>query len=172
MDGVGKYKDFRDRPKREDRKAMGREYSDFLLGCLRSEAGKEVLDDIIFFENNPVDLVWSDLSLGIECKRLVKTTFRNDGHAMAWLRREVISRFIEHARETGKPLNTRILCVSEKKWSLEVNNWFMSKGYCLIETGQIDSIVERMIAEGIFIDKFAEILSRVCKNGNSDLEVV
>ena len=101
-EGNEKYKDFRDRQKRGDRKAMGREYSDFLLECLRSEAGKEVDDTIIFRENSPIDLVWKDLLLGLEAKRLKKTAFRNDGHARAWLRREGMSRFTDYERKTGK----------------------------------------------------------------------
>jgi hypothetical protein len=162
MNGDWKYKDFKDRPKRGNRKVMGREFSDFLLSCLRSEAGKDIDKDIIFFENSPVDLVWESLSIGIECKRLVLTKFRNDGHAKAWLRREFISRFTDYAKKRGKILNNRILCVSEKKWSIEVDNWLMSKGYFLIETGQIDSIAERIVAEAVFMDKFVDILSEVC----------
>jgi len=151
-----------DRPKREDRKLLGREYSDFLLSCLKSEAGKEVEDYIIFQENCPVDLAWDDLSLGIEAKRLKKTTFRNSGHAKAWLRREVIDRFFDYARETGKILSTRILCVSEIKWSKEVSEWLESLGYFLIETGQIDKIWERAIAEKVFLNQFVDILAKVC----------
>jgi len=152
---------FSERPKRGDRKRMGKEYTDFLLNCLSSEAGKEINDEIVFRENSPVDLVWINLNLGVECKRLKKTQFHNSGHAKAWLRREVISRFIDYARETGKILSIRILCVSEIKWSKEVSEWLESLGYFLIETGQIDKIWERAIAEKVFLNQFTDILTKV-----------
>ena len=171
MNGVEKYKDFRFRPKRWDRKLMGREYSDFLLCCLRSEAGKEVDDTIIFNENAPIDLVWQDLLLGLEAKRFDKTTFRNDGHAIAWIKQQFLERFIDYRKETGQNLKIGILCVTEKRWSIEVDNWLKAQGKYLIETGSINSIAERQIAEEAFIDQLTNILAEVCKNSNSILEV-
>jgi len=162
MNGVEKYKDFRFRPKREDRKAMGREYSDFLLDCLRSEAGKEVDDTIIFRENSPIDFVWKDLFLGLEAKRFGRTVFRNDAHAKAWIKQQFLERFVDYRRETGQALKIGILCVTEKRWSIEVDNWLKWMGYYLIETGQIDSIPERQIAEQKFLGQFTDILAEVC----------
>src|SRR3990170_9104260 len=166
MDGVEKYKHFSDRRKREDRKIMGREYSDFLLDCLSSEIGEDARDIIIFRENSPVDLVWKALSVGLEAKRFRKTKFRNNGHVKAWLKREYLSRFDDYERETGLNLKTRILCVTERRWSSEVDAWLRGQGHFLIETGSIDSIAEKQIAKESFLEQFGDILAQICGSGS------
>jgi hypothetical protein len=175
-----KVRDFACRPKWKARKRMGRVYSDFLLNCITSRAGNGIEEQIEFRENSPVDIVWfwegkdAKLSLGIEAKRLRKTTFRNIGHAKAWFKSEVVSRFFDYARETGKKIDTKIVSVTEVNWeegSLDEQKQLRKQlvgflndyGVYLIETGQIDTIVERTIAEGLFLSQFVAILSDACK---------
>ena len=156
--------EFAKRPKRWDRKLMGKEYSDFLLNCLSSEIGEDVRNIIVFKENSPIDLVWEALSLGLEAKRFRKTKFRNDGHAKAWLKTEYLSRFDDYERETGLNLRTRILCVTERLWTSEVDRWLRLQGHFLIETGSIDSIAEKQVAKELFIEQFSEILAQICSS--------
>ena len=162
--GEAKYKYFKNRAKRSDRKAMGRDYTNCLLSCLSKYAGKEIENQFVFSENSPVDFVWDSLSLGVECKRLIATVFLNDGHTKAWLRSEFVNRFHDYARETGNILNIGVLCVTEKKWSSEVDSWLRNLGYYVIETGQIDSDFERQKAKAVFFEKFTDILLDVVEN--------
>lgn len=160
---------FAQRPKRENRKMEGRQYTDFLLGCLVSVAGVSILEQVEFSENSPVDITWLwvgeyvGLSLGMECTRLQRTRFVNDGMAKAWLWGEKMSRFNDYERETGKELKTKIICVSEKKWSQEVDKWVEDMGFYLIDTGQINTYWQREIAMRQFLFDFGGILERTCK---------
>jgi hypothetical protein len=158
------YKYFKNRAKRSDKKAIGREYSDCLLSCLSKCAGKEIDNEFVFSENSPVDFVWDYLSLGVECKRLKSTVFLNDGHAKAWLRSEFVNRFHDYSRETGNILNVGVLCVTEKKWSSEVDLWLRNLGYYVIETGQIDSNLERQKAESVFFEELTDVLLDIVEN--------
>lgn len=151
---------FAERPKREGRKVMGREYTDFLLNCLKSQAGDEIEDVIVFRENSPIDLVWRDLSLGLEGKRFMKTKFKNDGHVRAWLKQEFFERFPMYQKDTGLNLRVRILCITKKPegWSSKVDEWLARKGYYLLVTGGIDFEYERERATLAFIDQFTDVL--------------
>lgn len=170
--GNGRFKVFRGRPKWEARKELGREYTDFLIGCLRDVAGSEVGLQIVFDENCPVDFVWEYLLLGMEGKRLRKTRFRNDGHARAWLKREFLDRFAECAKEYGIVLEHRILCCTERFWSSEVDSWLEAGGARVIYTGQIDTIAERELARENFVRDFVEVVWQICEEEKEPLKAV
>jgi len=158
------FNDFSKRRKSLGKKAKGREYTDFLFKVLTDLVGEDLNRQLVFSENSPVDFVWCLLSLGMECKRFRETRFRNDGACKAWMKGEVIDRFTEYEQETGKILNARILCVSEKKWGRKVDDWLVNQGFYVLETGQIDDNLQRAIAEKIFFDGFTDVLEDIAKD--------
>ena len=115
--------------KKVAKKRFGKIYTDLFIESVNRYSFAKLETALHFSENSPVDYVWDELSLGIECKRLKETKFMNRGHAKAWLTSEVINRFVEYEEQTGLNLKYRVLCVSEKKWDKTVDVWLVSQGY-------------------------------------------
>jgi hypothetical protein len=155
---------FSKRRKSPAKKVIGKQYTDFLRNCLVSVTGEDLDRQLVFAENSPVDFVWCLLSLGMECKRLMATKKKNDGSSKAWLKREFIDRFTEYTQNTGKILNARILCVTEKKWSSNVDAWLVNQGYYVLETGQIENALQKAIASKKFFDGFTDVLVDIVKD--------
>ena len=154
-----KVRDFASRPKRKDRVAIGAVLTSMIEDCILRYGLEEQIEH---GEHAPVDFVWEYLSFGWECKRFIETEFRNDGHAKAWLKREVIDRFREQERILGKTIRIRGLVINQKRWGEEVDFWLSAQGFHVLEVGRIDSKLGMFEASLVFMSWFEDMVWQIC----------